>query len=212
MGLIDHDEEVLGEVIEECIRRVPRVSVCKVTRVVLDAGAVAHLLHHLKVVVRTLLETLRLEQLPCPLEFFKPLCKLRADVRHGNLHVLILGDVVGRRKDHGMQTLTVDLTRHRVKLDDALYLVAEHLDAHAAVVVPRREDLDHIAAHAKTSALECDVVAFVADGDELLQNCLARDRLSLVHGEHHLMIALGRAETVDAGHARDDNHVAPLEQ
>ena len=111
-----------------------------------------------------------------------------------------------------MKPLAVNLARRHVELDDALHLVAEHLDAHAAVVVARREDLDHIAAHAEPSALEGNIVALVADRDELLQNRFARNRLPLVHGEHHLMIALRRAETVDTGHARDDDDIAPLEQ
>ena len=190
VGLVDHDEEVLGEIIEECIWRIPCVPVRKVARVVLNAGAVAHLLHHLEVVVRTLFEPLRFEEFARALEFIQALRKLRTDIRHCDFHILIVRDIVRRRKDHRMQTFTVDLARGHIKLDDAFDLVAEHLDAHSPVVVTRRIDLDYITAHAETSALEGDVVAFVTNGDEFLQDLLARDRLSLVHREHHLVVAL----------------------
>ena len=67
-----------------------------------------------------------------------------------------------------MRALAVDLPRHDVELHDAVHLVAEELDAHRAVVVAGREDLDDIAAHAELAALKGDVIALVADGDELL--------------------------------------------
>ena len=212
MRLVDHDEKVLGKVIEEGVRCRARRAVREVTRVVLDAGAVAHLLHHFEVIVRALLQPLRFKEFALTLQYGETLLKLRANVRHGDLHILIVRDVVGRRKHHGVKPLSVDLARRHVELDDALYLVAEHLDAHAAVVVPRGEDLDHVAAHAEASALKRDIVALVADGDELLQDLLARDRLPLVHGENHLMIALRRAEAVDARDARHDDDVAPLKE
>ena len=212
MRLVDHDEEVLGEVIEEGVRCRARRAVREVTRVILDAGAVAHLLHHFEVIVRALLQPLRLKEFALALQYGETLRKLRANVRHGDLHILIVRDVVGRREYHGVKPLAVDLARRHVELDDALHLVAEHLDAHAAVVVPRREYLDHVAAHAEASALKRDIVALVTDGDELLQNLLARDRLPLVHGENHLMIALRRAEAVDARDARHDDDVAPLKE
>ena len=182
----------------------------EVARVVLDAGAVAHLLHHFEVIVRALLQPLCLKELALPLQYGEPLLKLRANVRHGDLHILIVCDVVGRREHHGVKPLAVDLARRHVELDDALHLVAEHLDTHAAVVVPCGEDLDHIAAHAEASTLKRNIIALVADGDELLQDLLARDRLPLVHGENHLVIALRRAEAVDARDARHDDDVAPL--
>ena len=168
MRLVDHDEEVLGKVVEEGVRSRARRAVREVTRVILDAGAVAHLLHHFEVIVRALLQPLCLKEFALAFQYGEPFLKLRANVRHGDLHILIVRDVVGRREHHGVKPLSVDLARRHVELDDALHLVTEHLDAHAAVVVPRREDLDHVAAHTKASALKRDIVALVTDGDELL--------------------------------------------
>ena len=111
-----------------------------------------------------------------------------------------------------MRALAVDLPRHDIEFDDAVDLIAEKLDAHGAVVVAGREDLDDIAAHAELTALERDIVALVADGDELLEDRISIDNLPLVQGEHHLVVALRRAEAVDAGDRGNDDEVAPLEK
>ena len=111
-----------------------------------------------------------------------------------------------------MRALAVDLSGQDVELKDAFNLVAEKLDAHGAVVPPRRKDLDDVAAHAEVAALEGNVVALVPNGDKLAQDILARDRLPLVQRQDHLMVALRRAEAVDARDARDDDAVAPLKE
>jgi hypothetical protein len=61
VGLVDDDEEVVGEEVEQTVRcyaRCPRVDV---PRVVLDAGAEADLLHHLEVEGRAHAQSLSLE-------------------------------------------------------------------------------------------------------------------------------------------------------
>ena len=168
MRLVDDAQHVFGEVVDERIGGLAGGAAVEVARVVLDARAVAHLLHHLEVVARALLDALGLDELALRLELLDLLLHLHLDVLHRDLEVFVLRDVVRGREDHRMRALAVDLPRHDVELDDAVDLVAEELDAHRAVVVAGREDLDDIAAHAELAALERDVVALVADGDELL--------------------------------------------
>ena len=212
MRLIHDDQEVFGKVVEQRVRRLAGLAVRQVARVVLDARAVAHLLHHLEVVARALLDALRLDELALRLELLDLLLHLRLDVLHRDLEVFVLRDVMRGREDHRVRALAVDLPRHDVELDDAVDLVAEELDAHGAVVVAGREDLDDIAAHAELTTLERDIVALVADGDELLEDCVSIDNLPLVQREHHLVVALRRTQAVDAGDGRDDDDVAPLKQ
>ncbi len=74
--LVDDDEEVLREVVDERRRRLARLATREVARVVLDAVAEAHLLHHLEVVQRALLEPLLLEEAPRLVEEVEPLAQL----------------------------------------------------------------------------------------------------------------------------------------
>ena len=56
------------------------------------------------------------------------------------------------------------------------------------------------------------VVALVLDLHELAQHAIAVDRGADRHVNQHVVVRLGRAETVDAAHAGDDDHVVALEQ
>ena len=97
--LVDHDEEVVGEVVEQAVRRLPRRPAVDVTRVVLDAGAEPDLLHHLEVEGRAHPQPLRLEQLALPLQLGEPLLELDADGADGPLHHVGARNVVGTRED-----------------------------------------------------------------------------------------------------------------
>ena len=63
MRLVDHDEEVVWEVVDEAVRRLARLALVDVPRVVLDAAAEPDLLHHLEVEGGAHPQALGLEQL-----------------------------------------------------------------------------------------------------------------------------------------------------
>ena len=70
MALVDKDEEVFGEIIEQCERGLSRGSAVKVAGVVLHARTVADLAQHLKIVLGALGEPLRFEEFARVLERF----------------------------------------------------------------------------------------------------------------------------------------------
>ncbi len=77
--LVDDQQEVRREVVDERRRGLARLAPREVARVVLDARAEAHLLHHLEVVERALLEALLLEEAPFLVVEVEPLAELFAD-------------------------------------------------------------------------------------------------------------------------------------
>ena len=79
--LVDEQQVVLGEVVDQRRRRLARGAARQVARVVLDALAEPHLLEHLEVVQRALLEPLLLDQLVAGLELDQPLAQLVLDAR-----------------------------------------------------------------------------------------------------------------------------------
>ncbi len=62
------------------------------------------------------------------------------------------------------------LAAQRIDLVERLDLVAEEFDPHRAVFFVGREDLDRVAAHAKSAAMEIVIVALVLDIDQLAQH------------------------------------------
>ena len=94
VALVDHEEEVVREVVEQRVRRLAVVPAVDVHRVVLDAVAVPHLLDHLEVVLGAHPEALRFEELAVGFEPRQALLQLGFDAHHGLAHDLVAGDVV----------------------------------------------------------------------------------------------------------------------
>ena len=104
------------------------------------------------------------------------------------------------------------LAGERIELGDALDLVAEEREAPGAILVVRREDLDHVAAHAEGAAREIALRAPVLQGDEIGDQLALLDLVADLHAEGHRRIGLDRADAVDAGHRGDDDDVVALHQ
>ena len=98
VGLVDHDEEVVREVVEQTVRRLPGHPAVDVPGVVLDAAAEADLLHHLEVERGAHPQPLRLEQLALPFQLGQPFGQLLADGADGAFHRRGAGGVVRGRE------------------------------------------------------------------------------------------------------------------
>ena len=180
-------------------------------RVVLDAGAVAELAHHLEVERGALPEPGALEGPALGLELADALLHLGLDVDDGFLELVLRRDVVGRRVDVDLLALGQQLAGQRVELGDPLDLVAEELDADERLL-GRRLELERVAADPETGAGQGRVVALVLEVDEVAQDGVAPVLAAGPQLEHGRAVVDRGAEAVDAGHGRDDDHVAPLEQ
>src|SRR5215217_3133305 len=77
----------------------PERTPIKVARVILDAGGVPQLPHHLQVVHRPLAQAVSLEDLALALQLRIALLELRLDVLYGDRELVFVGDEVGRRID-----------------------------------------------------------------------------------------------------------------
>jgi hypothetical protein len=134
-----------------------------VARVVLDARAGADLLQQLEVVAAPLLEALRLDELARVPELAEAVLELLGDRDEGLLEHVLRSHVVTLRVDVDLVQLAQDLAREGVDLADLVDLVAEELDAERAVLLVRRDDVEHVAARAEGAAREVDVVPLVLD-------------------------------------------------
>ena len=113
VALVDDEQEVVREVVEQGERRLAGGAAVDVHRVVLDAVAVADLLHHLQVVLGAHPQPLRLEQLAVGLEPREPLLQLGLDADDRLAHPLVAGDVVRGREDEDLAVLGERLAGER---------------------------------------------------------------------------------------------------
>ena len=209
--LVDHDQEVLGEVIEEAPRALAGRAAGEVAGVVLDAGTIPDLAQHLQVVLRSKLEPLRLEQLAVVLEPLDAFPQLLLDPPERRVHLGIRRHPVLGRPDRHRRLLAEDLAGQRVHLEDPLHLVAEELDPDRPVLVGG-EDLDDVPPHPEPAPGEVDVVSLVLDIHEPAQDLVARPGFAGFDEEHDVLVVLGGAQAVDARDRRDDDDVPPLHQ
>ena len=211
MRLVDDQQPVRREVVEQRPRPRPRLAARQVPRVVLDAGAVAELAHHLEVERRPLAEPGAFERATLGLETADALLHLGLDVDDRFLELVLRRDVVGRRVDVGLRPLGEQLAGQRVELGDPLDVVAEELDPDEDLLRCRLE-LERVAADAEPGAAHGGVVALVLEVDEVAQDGVAPVLAADPQLEDGRAVVDRRAEAVDARHGGDDDHVAPLEE
>ena len=116
MRLIDHDEEIFREVVQERKWRLAGLPVRHVAGIILDAGAVSDLLHHFQIIIRPLLEALRLQELILIPELPKPPIQLLLDRRDGTAELIRTGDIVRCREDTDVISLSDRLSCQDIEL------------------------------------------------------------------------------------------------
>src|SRR5262245_28512907 len=211
MAFVDDQERVVRQVVEQRRRRLARLAAGEMTRVVLDAVAVADLADHLQVEHRALMQPLRLEQTALGFEDAAPPRELLFDRLDRASGSIARRDEVRLRVDRDLVVLAQRLAGERIEGRELVDLVAEQFNAEALLFV-RRTHFDDVAADAERAAVEIVIVALVLDLDQLAQNLLTLDPLAALERQQHAVVRLRRAEAVDARHAGDDDHVAPLEE
>jgi hypothetical protein len=99
-----------------------------------------------------------------------------------------------------------------IELGQALDRVAEQRDAPGAILQVGRPQLDRVAAHAEGAAHEIRIIAPVLQRHKVGHELALLDPIAALQAEGHRGVRLDRADTVDAGHAGDDDHVVALHQ
>ncbi len=208
VALVDHDQVVLGEEVEQGVRRLPGRAAVEVPAVVLHARADAGLGQHLEVVLRADPEALRLEQLALLLEFLQAFPELHLDRAHRSLDDLVPGDVVGGGVDGDVLQLVPHLARQHVEGHDALDGVAEHLHPQRLLLVGR-VDLDGVPPGPEGPPDQVDVVAGVLQVDQPAQDVPLVVLRAHRQREDAVPVLGGGTKAVDARHRGDDDDVPP---
>ena len=207
MRLVDHEQEVVGEIVDQRRGGAARRPAVDVSRVVLDARAEADLPHHFEVVAGAHAQALRLEEFALALEVGETRFELFLDARHRLLHALRSRDIVRRGEDAQRVDLPDHVAGQRMQVVERLDLVTEELDPHRQLFV-RRDDLDGVAADTKAAAGERHVITRVLHVDQQPEQCVAVDLVADLHLDGTVEVGLRSAEAVDARHRCHDHHVA----
>ena len=212
MAFIHEEQEVLGEIVQQGHGRTARRPVGNDPGIVLDAGAIAQLLHHFNIIIRALLDALGLNEPVLLLEEGHSLIALRPDTVNGGGHLLLGGHIVAGRIDGGVVEVAGGLAGDHVDLADAVDLVTEELHPYGLVVGIGGENLHRVPPDTEHIALKGDIIALIADLDQLAQQLVKVPGLAWTEGDHHVGIINRVAQTINTGNRSHHNYVSAFEE
>ena len=212
MALVHKQQEIFREIVHQRVRRRADRPPLNDARIVLDARAVAQLLHHFNIIGRALADALRLHQLLIFLEIRLPLVQIVSDLRDGALQLIPRRDIVRRRPDGTVGQNARGRAGDGVDLADAVDLIPEKLHADGFARPVGGIDLHRVAAHTEHIALKGNVISLVANVDQRAEQIVALHGHARAQGDHHFREILRLTQTVDAAHRCHDNDIPPLQQ
>ena len=173
MALVHHQEEIVWEVVQQRCGGRPRRTAGQHGRVVFNTLAHADFLQHFHIVVRALLDTLCLEKFAFLGEFFDLFFHFGLDLFQAFRHLFRADNIVAGRENRNMAYNILMLTGQRVKLDDAVNLVAKELYPDGVLIVVSQVDVHRVPFHAELVADKVHVVALILQFDQAAAQFIA---------------------------------------
>ena len=182
------------------------------TRIVLDAVAKTHFLHHLEIKLGSHTDALGLDEFALALELRNPFLQLTPDSCHGRPKLVMGRHKLLRWKKSEGRERGAGMPGQRVKHADPVDFIAKKFHPHRLVVVLRRMNLDHIPPHPEFSTPEGDVIPLVEHLHDLREEFLAGEPLPGMDCDEHLQKILRRGEAVDARDAGHNDRIPARQQ
>ncbi len=156
VALVDDGKIILGKEVEQAERPRPLRTPVEVSRVVLDARAVAQLLYHFEVVLDALLYALRLHHAALLFEEGYLLAQIEIYLLHGAVYALLRGNEQIGRIERKRIERTDALPRYGVDAMYGLDLVVEehHAETLAAELAECGHDIHRVACDAESTGFE----------------------------------------------------------
>ena len=211
VALIDYRHKVLREIIQQAEWAHTRLASIKISGVILDAGAVAYLLHHLHIVSHALLQPLGLKE---PI-LLAEILHLHAQIE---LYLLYGFSLTRRRSDKDICRVNVEAVKvaefdaisgvHRA---DALYFIAPKDYAQGDFLVSEPY-IYGVAFDSESAALSLYLIARIKRAHELAQKGIAGDTLPHLDRDDIGIEILRIADAVETRHRRHHYDIAAPRQ
>ena len=206
MALVHHQQEIVGEIVNQAEGAAAGGTSVEVTTIVLDARAVTQLLNHLHVIVHTLLQPLGLQVLVDAVQVVTPLIHIPLNLQQSLAHVILRGEEIRGGIDHHLVEALESLATDGVKALKTFYLVVPEGDT-VAEIGKGGVHVHRVALHAEAPVEELNLIPYILTLKESHQQVVALH--TVAHPQRHRapFELVGVADAVDATHARHHNHI-----
>ncbi len=212
MGLIDHDHQIVREIIHQGFRCRSGRPHSQMTGIILDSAAKAGFTKHFNIEIRSLRNSLCLKQLVLTLEIAHPLFQFLFDILR-RPHDLFLGNnIVGCRKNGYMLKFAFYGTGQDIDLTDPVNLISEKFDPHRQIRFVCRNDLDRVSPDPEASPLKIHFVSGILNIDQGTDHLIPILFHSRAKRNHHSHIIIRGTQTVNTGNAGYNNDIPAFNQ
>ncbi len=212
MRFIKQYQCIVGDIVEQRRRRLPRQATRQMARIVLHPAAVPHLLNHLQIELGTLLQTLRLNQTILVMQLRQPLGQFITNGLHGTQQLITRGNKMALGKDGKFVQRLQLAPGQGIKTADAINLITKKLHPDGIVLRLRRIDLQRITAQTKGSTMKIHFITLILELHQLghhRPHILSAPDLKILQ---HIGICLGTSQTINTGNRSDNNHILTLQK
>ncbi len=206
MALVDESDEILREIVHQAERAHTLLAAVEIARIILDAGAIAHLFNHLKVIFHPLFQPLGLH----PLAVFQQLVVSLLQVVLNHAHrlrgaFLRRHEIVCRIYRNFIDVLN-RRSRNWVNHSEPVNLVTEKLDAYRVIAIANAY-VHRVPAHPESSSLEVGLRPRIECIHKLIEQPREASLLAASHHNSLRMKVFRVADAVETGDAGNHNHV-----
>ena len=212
MAFVNEQQEILGHIVQQRIRRRTRLPAGHDTGIVFDARAKADFPQHLHIVFGALTNALRLDQLAVFFKIFDTLLHFGLNIPKCLFQFVLGCDIMRSRIDGHMIQKAHGCAGNRMDLGNPIDFIPEELHANGIVIGVSQPNFQRITPNAEAVSLKSQIVALVL---KLYQTAAQRIPIPGVSGaqrDHHIGIIDGVAQRVDTGYRGHNDHIPPLKE
>ena len=170
VALVHDDQEIVREIVNQCIRRRAGRKAGQIPGIVFNARAEAGLAHHFDIEHGAFLNALRLDELVILPELRNPFLQVLLNLA-GGIHQLLVGDdIVRGRKEGCVRQARKRFSRQGIELLDPVDLIAEKFDPYGLLAALGGENLKDIAPDPESAPFKLHLGPFVLVPDKLVNH------------------------------------------
>ena len=205
---VNHQHKIVGEKVEDAERAHSRCALVEITRIVLNAGAVTQLFHHLHIVRHAIFQPFGFQMLADRFQVIALLAQVQYNLVDGLVHALLGGHEKAGRINHNLLLLGDYPTRFRFDNRQGFNLIVPKDNAEGVFAVGR-ENIDRVAFHAELSGLQIELGTRIETGHELQQQRVTVNKHPRVQMDDVLGEIVRIADTVNTRYRGHYNHIPP---